>query len=536
MAGGVASAARALVLLQLGVRVVTFCLNQVLVRTTAPAVYGAANVQLELVLSVVLFTIRDSVRSVALRRGAARVHDAAVLAVPVGAAVAACVGYVYMYALLPAELAAYGRAVEVSVALYYVGAVLELAGEPLLVARVGSDAFVRVRVAMEGAGVLARACATAALLTPAGLRVIGGRVLGGAPPAAAASLVAYGIGRAVYGAAVLCAAGVGGAGAGADSGNAYVPRWELDRETGALLRDTVVQALAKQVLAEGDKLVVARLAPLREQGGYALASNYGSLAARVLFQPVEESARLYLSGAPRARDAAALLHALLHAHVLFALAVVAFGPPLAQAALVVLAGRAWAFDGAAPSGASRILARYCYYVPVMGINGIVEAYMQSCASPRVLARYSYALLAASGVFGAALWVLRRWYAAEDALVCANALALGVRAGVSWTWLVRHVRRADAAAARQVSVGAVLPRAYVVGAYVLAAAVLRRVAAPLPPLEVGGLVRDAAARRMAGAAGAGLAVVGGAIGVEYWASARGGGTRGGGRRAPTRVPA
>ena len=533
MAGGVASAARALVLLQLGVRVVTFCLNQVLVRATPPAVYGAANVQLDVVLSVVLFTIRDSVRSVALRRGPARVHDIALLAVPVGAAVAAGMGYVYMHALLPAELAAYGRAVEVSVALYYVGAVLELASEPLLVSRVGSDAFVGVRVAMEGAGVLVRACVTAALLTPAGLSAIAEHVLGGAPRAGA-PLVAYGVGRAVYGAAVLCAAIGGVRAAVASMVRAYVPRWELDRETGALVGNTVVQALAKQVLAEGDKLVVARLAPLREQGGYALASNYGSLAARVLFQPVEESARLYLSGAPCARDAAALLHTLLHAHVLFALAVVAFGPPLAQAALVVLAGRAWAFDGAAPSGASRVLARYCYYLPVMGINGIVEAYMQSCASPRVLARYSYALFAASGVFGAALWVLRRWYAAEDALIGANALALAVRAGVSWVWLVRHVRRADAAAARQVGVAAVLPRAYVLGVYVFVAVVVRRVA---EPLEAGAPV-SGAVLRMAATAAAGVALVGGAIAVELRGglSARGGGTRGGGRALPSRAPA
>ena len=56
-------AARALLALQMGVRLVTFVLNQLLVRTASPAVFGAANVQLELVLSIVLALARDGVRS-----------------------------------------------------------------------------------------------------------------------------------------------------------------------------------------------------------------------------------------------------------------------------------------------------------------------------------------------------------------------------------------------------------------------------------------------------------------------------------------
>jgi oligosaccharide translocation protein RFT1 len=36
------------------------------------------------------------------------------------------------------------------------------------------------------------------------------------------------------------------------------------------------QSLVKHLLTEGDKLVVARLSPLQDQGGYAIAANYGS--------------------------------------------------------------------------------------------------------------------------------------------------------------------------------------------------------------------------------------------------------------------
>jgi len=71
------SAARALLALQIGLRLLTFVLNQVLVRTTPPAVFGAANVQLELVLSTVLSLSRDGVRAIMMRhRESLRKHGA----------------------------------------------------------------------------------------------------------------------------------------------------------------------------------------------------------------------------------------------------------------------------------------------------------------------------------------------------------------------------------------------------------------------------------------------------------------------------
>lgn len=519
MTSHVASAARTFVLLQLGVRLVTFALNQVLVRTTAPAVYGAANVQLELVLSVVLYTARDSVRSVALRRPS-HAHDLVLAMVPVGALFAAATSWAYLHTLVPDELAAYGPALAVSVALYYIGAVLELVAEPSLLCLVGQDAYVSVRVGMEAAAVLGRACATAALLMPPGLDALARALVtcGIDAPPAAVSLAAYGVGRAVYGAAMLCAALFGAMRATGlrRAAAAYVPRWAIDGETRQLALYTLLQSLTKQTLAEGDKIAVARLAPLKEQGGYALASNYGSLAARILFQPVEESARLFFASAPKAAESVRLVHSLLRAHVVFALALVAFGPPLSQPGLVVLAGERWAFDGAAPSAASRILACYCWYLPVMGVNGIVEAYMQSRAPPRALARYSYVLLASSVVFVASLWTVRgAGVTAEAALIAASALSLGVRAAASWRWMYAHLGASDARAASRVSVRSVVPAAAVMAAFALAAGGLRAVSEPLVPGDVRALVARAvdagsAVSRMAAACVGGLLLVGTAV--------------------------
>src|SRR6266404_6140359 len=37
-----------------------------------------------------------------------------------------------------------------------------------------------------------------------------------------------------------------------------------------------VQSVVKHFLTEGDKLLISRLSPLADQGGYAVASNYGA--------------------------------------------------------------------------------------------------------------------------------------------------------------------------------------------------------------------------------------------------------------------
>jgi oligosaccharide translocation protein RFT1 len=47
---------------------------------------------------------------------------------------------------------------------------------------------------------------------------------------------------------------------------------ELLQLSGAMTAQSVV----KHFLTEGDKLLVSRLSPLADQGGYAIASNYGA--------------------------------------------------------------------------------------------------------------------------------------------------------------------------------------------------------------------------------------------------------------------
>lgn len=500
MAAAFASA-RALLLLQVGVRLVTFVLNQLLVRTTTPAVFGAANVQLELVLSVVLALARDGVRATVMRRRdqLRSVHNLALLPVVLGGIASVVVGYVYMRHLAPDALLVHGAALQSSVALYCLGAMLELLSEPLHTYALALDGYLRLRVAMEASAVLVRAGVAVVLLQPRGVAWIAALYTptSGAPLAPeACALLAFALSRAAYGATLLVVAFVGVARLAStrQAVATLLPARDapLDAETRELVVVTSVQAALKFVLTEGDKLAVARLTTLEEQGGYALASNYGSLLARTVFQPIEESARLAFSEAlgevhstkpdaeRGARTSGAWLRVLLRAHMLLGAALVAFAPPLAQPFLMVVAGPRWATP---PSHAAAILGSYCYYLPVMGVNGVVEAFLQSAAPPATLASYSRVLVGASATFVAVLAAGRAVFPAlgcdaNTVLVWANVAGLAVRVGVC----LRYMASAYATWPRVPAprLVASLPSRAVLGALLVSGVALRWQTRPLGP--------------------------------------------------------
>ncbi|PKI83230.1 Oligosaccharide translocation protein rft1 [Malassezia vespertilionis] len=534
------SSARALLVLQIGVRVCTFVLTQMLVRTASPAVFGAANVQLELVLGVVLALARDGVRAAVLREREqedmhASVHNIALLPIGVGAVLAGVVGGVYRFYLAPHDLQAHGAAFSFSVGMYCAGAVLELCAEPLYTYALGENWYVGLRTAMEGGAVLLRACSALFLLRPALLAAVQARVHVGEDGAA---LLAFAASRAAYGLAVLVIGFVGVAWYASmhTAILAFVPqRAPIQHPTWSLVRVTTAQAALKFLLAEGDKMAVAHLTPLAVQGGYALASNYGSLLARTVFQPLEESARLYFGGmAARAvlaadekktgeqnahtaaatqesdasarqgpyfasmtptcppsntsamQGSAALLALLLHAQLVLGTLLITFGPPLAHPFLLAVAGPRWAVDpqSGAASHAAHIFSAYFYYLPIMGINGLVEAFLQSTAAPQILSRYSYTLLLSSLVFVGTLWIGR----GEAVLVLANCAGLGLRAYVSWRYMY-SVFAPFPALKRQIEWQHVLPSLPVLGVCAAAGFALRSMHAQLPPFVALSTLRD-----------------------------------------------
>lgn len=208
------------------------------------------------------------------------------------------------------------------------------------------------------------------------------------------------------------------------------------------------QSTLKHILTSGDALLIAALTSLPSQGAYALASNYGSLVARILFQPLEESSRSLFgrllppqqqrtpssqkvgpleSERRSLQQATSYLRSLLHFYTLVSLLSVSLGPTIAPFLLRLIAGRRWT-STAAPA----VLAAYCYYIPLLALNGILEAFVSAVATPAQLRQQSAWMLAFSAAFASTgYFVLKVWDVGARGLVLANAINMVLR--IWWSW-------------------------------------------------------------------------------------------------------
>lgn len=238
------------------------------------------------------------------------------------------------------------------------------------------------------------------------------------------------------------------------------------KETGDFIPGTLLtlactfygQSLFKQLLTSGDQYLIATLTSLDSQGAYALASNYGSLLARVLFQPLEESSRALFARLiePRpdsssnvltsvtekqnrkvtddTKQATSYLARLLHAYFILGILAFSLGPPLSQPALSIVAGKRWS-----QTEAPLVLASYCYYIPLLAVNGVLEAFVAAVATPAQLRTQSLWMVAFSLLFACSGFVvLGQWDMGAQGLVLANAVTMAGRIVWSFNFVQKEI--------------------------------------------------------------------------------------------------
>jgi len=221
----------------------------------------------------------------------------------------------------------------------------------------------------------------------------------------------------------------------------YFPRPLL-----TLATSLFVQGIVKHILSQGDTILISYLASLEAQGVYALASNYGGLIARMIFQPIEESTRNYfgklLSSIDR-QPSREVIHSasrdlanLLRFYFLVAVSAAAVGPTIAPLLLNIIAGSRWT-----TAGAGDVLAKYCYYIPILAINGVTEAFISAVASKSELNRQSGWMFVFSLGFAAAGYVfLKIFDMGAEGLIWANAISMAFRIVWSSMFIGSYFRR------------------------------------------------------------------------------------------------
>ncbi|KAK2029614.1 Rft-1-domain-containing protein [Colletotrichum zoysiae] len=436
-----------LIILQIASRAVTFIANQLLLRFMTAQLLGVST-QLEVYYLSVLFFARESLR-VAVQRQETRpgggktpdendgendenddannparesqaVINLGYLAVLLGCFVTVGLGWLYLSsadrstASTPNFLLA--------LRLYAAAAVLELLSEPCFVLMQTRLRF-GTRASAESTATFLRCIVTFAAAfwaSRAGLDF---------------GVLPFALGQLSYGAALLLVYLWSAARLARADGFSLLPKAlgsgrpdylasYFYRPTVSLASSMMAQSLVKHLLTQGDTFLVSILSTPKSQGVYALASNYGGLLARLVLQPVEESSRSYFSRllstttttssssqdaqtkTPSSRETLATasqhLHTLLRLYLLLSSVVVSIGPVAAPPLLSLVAGSRWAGEGAGD-----VLAVYCYYIPLLAINGVAEAFVASVASEAQVHRQSAWMAAFSVAFASAAFLFMR---------------------------------------------------------------------------------------------------------------------------------
>lgn len=414
------------------------------------------------------------------------------LAPLLGAPLAILLGAAYTRALDPATLARTPHLLA-AVRLYAFAALLELLAEPAFVLA-QARLHLGARARAEGLATVAKCAVTLGAAVWAA-RDAGGAALGALP---------FALGQTAYGLVLLAVYT-------AHHDRALRPRRIDGYVLGWFYAPTLKlaatmwgQGLVKYFLTQGDSLLMGVLVGVDVQGVYALANNYGSLAARLVFQPVEESGRSYFSRLLSAGDvvldeaasngaahdtadvagsadgntitnkhatalttASTTLSRLLRIYTLFTLPLLALGPPAAPLLLTLVAGPQWT-----SAGAGAALAAYIYYIPLLALNGLLEAFVASVATERDVVAQSGWMAGFFGAFAGCAWLcLGRWGMGAQGIVAAN----GVNMGLRIVWTVVFVRRWFAERSKGGwDVRDALPGPGAVAAAAVAAQIVRRV--------------------------------------------------------------
>lgn len=450
-----------LIVTQVASRGLTFIGNQLLLQYLSPGHLGLA-VQLETLSTSILYTARESLRVALQRRPQpARTRDGslssahlqscinvAYLVIPLGTLLALVSGSWYFRKVGPEVYQS--QDFELAFGLYVLATVLELCSEPFFVVALQFE-LVGVRARAETTASIARclaACGTALVMVKQSKSM---------------SVLPYAAGQVCYAVCLLLVYSA-----------AAVQQARTEQFSVTLSKITRVQShevyylsvfsepllslaatfygqsVFKWLLTQGDVLILSFFADLNDQGIFALASNYGGLASRLLFQPVEESSRTkfgrLLAGhtvmktpqgsqkptdnAVQTNDKAAvqalsyLANTLRGYLLLVMIPCISILPHAFPIMIRLLLGPRSRWN--APQ-TTALLTAYSYYIPLLAVNGILDAFVSSVATKTQLAKQSLNMIVVTAIYLAVAYVGMTWLQlGAVSLVYANMLNMILR--------------------------------------------------------------------------------------------------------------
>lgn len=167
----------------------------------------------------------------------------------------------------------------------------------------------------------------------------------------------------------------------------------FDSEVTRFWKISFIQMIFKQILTEGDKFIINTFFSTDQRGVYSVMNNYGSIIVRLLFQPIEESVRLTftrllgLKSKQNLADASKTIKYLLIFYLHFSILIFLAGYYNASFLLKILLGGK--SSNWLNTGLFELFPYYIAYIPFLAFNGVVEAFFSAAASSKETKSYSY---------------------------------------------------------------------------------------------------------------------------------------------------
>eukprot|EP01039_Chlorochromonas_danica_P010758 gene10758-11957_t len=452
-------------------KVVVFFLNQFILSRCSPELLGRVSVQLELWLSMCLFLSRESIRIACLRHVVRSGEDwqavvnVSWLACPIALLVAAALLVVWfwmphlIYPLSPSTPSRNDYS-DVLFLFYTIAALIESCGEPWV--NVCQCAFfLQPRLIAESVALVVKSIVLFLTYIVLDYRELS---FGLAQVAYAVCLLLVHI--------IVAMRGLPGQLQRQNlpplSTFSFVPHlwrvrasnllWGTYHSLARTIRGVAGGLLLKQALTEADKIALAFFSPPNEQGLYALANNYGSLLARLVFLPVEDAGRLTFhklaalmrhelspSSLPSSTTTITSMRSngnfialfqqleqLLRLMVVIGSLIVLFGPPYLPLLLRRVLPGAWLTT---QDHLNRLLSFYCVYLSTLAVNGVTEAFVQSVSPLRGLPGLTTGLFLSTAMFLLSIFYTVRLLGSLG-VVISNMVGMIVRIG----WNLNTIER------------------------------------------------------------------------------------------------
>ncbi|XP_070154716.1 man(5)GlcNAc(2)-PP-dolichol translocation protein RFT1 isoform X1 [Polyergus mexicanus] len=192
----------------------------------------------------------------------------------------------------------------------------------------------------------------------------------------------------------------------------------LDKKLTILTWSFFRQGILKQILTEGERLIMTIMPVLTftEQGTYEIVNNLGSLAARFIFRPIEESGYFYFTQIVKRdkpisnqnpadiQESVNVLTHLCSIVTSIGLIVLVFGQSYSSTLL-------WLYGGSRLTLPLPVLLlrAHCLAVLLLGINGVTECYTNATADSATINKSNVIMVYESIAFLGASYLFAIWF-------------------------------------------------------------------------------------------------------------------------------